>query len=428
MESARTLAVRLLLRTFSEGGYSNILVDKSLKESGMSEQDKRLCSLLYYGTAERLLTLEYIAEAYSSRPLEKLDNSVKYILYMGLYQLLYCEKIPERASVNETVKLCSIFRKKSASGFVNAVLREFLRKGKAIPPAGDIWKDRQMKYSAPMDLIQRVWEEQGETFARAFFESSLQKTSVTIRLNTIRARPEDIPELQEIPECPVKNAYYLNVADISGMEAFQKGYFHVQDLSPQICCEILNPQKGETILDVCSAPGGKTFTIAEMMENQGHIYAFDLHPNRVRLIQQGAERLGLSCIHAEVQNAKQFRENMPIADRILCDVPCSGLGVIRRKPEIKYKSLETFADLPEIQYEILENSAKYLKKGGILVYATCTILKAENENVIERFLKSHPEFSPVPLAELKESEGYKTFTAEEADCDGFFVARLRKEG
>ncbi|MEE5991994.1 MAG: 16S rRNA (cytosine(967)-C(5))-methyltransferase RsmB [Oscillospiraceae bacterium] len=428
MENARTLAVKLLLRTFAKGGYSNILVDKSLKESPLSEQDKRLCSLLYYGTMERLLTLQYIASVYSSRPLKDLDESVRYILYLGLYQLLYCEKIPERAAVHETVELCQAFRKKSASGFVNAVLREFLRKQKAIPPPENLWKSREIEYSAPMEFICKVWEEQGEQFAKAFFENSLQKPPVTIRLNHIRAKPEMIPDLQEIPESPIKNAYYLNVSDISGMQEFQKGYFHVQDLAPQICCQLLNPQKGETILDVCASPGGKTFTIAEMMENQGRVEAFDLHPNRVKLILQGAKRLGLDCIHAEVQDAKQFRADMPTADRILCDVPCSGLGVIRRKPEIKYKPLETFADLPEIQYAILENSAKYLKKGGILVYATCTILKAENENVIERFLNAHPEFSLLPFTELNKTEGYMTFTAEYANCDGFFVARLCKEG
>ena len=158
------------------------------------------------------------------------------------------------------------------------------------------------------------------------------------------------------------------------------------------------------------------------------MYAFDLHPNRVKLIADGAKRLGLDCIRAEAQDAKLFRDDLPQADRVLCDVPCSGLGVIRRKPEIKYKKLSDFAGLPEIQHAILENASRYLKPGGTLVYATCTVLREENEAVLERFLAAHPEFSPVPLPESDSGKGYKTFTCDDCDCDGFFVGRLKKEG
>ena len=202
----------------------------------------------------------------------------------------------------------------------------------------------------------------------------------------------------------------------------------LQDLSPQLCCKALGAQPGETVFDVCAAPGGKTFTIAEMMKNHGTVYAFDLHPNRVKLISEGAARLGLTCIHAEAQDAKVHRDNLPAADRVLCDVPCSGLGVIRRKPEIKYKPLQEFAGLPSIQYAILENAAGYLRPGGTLVYATCTVLREENEAVLERFLAEHPGFSPVPLTEFGCSAGWKTFSCADYDCDGFFVGRLKREG
>ena len=181
------------------------------------------------------------------------------------------------------------------------------------------------------------------------------------------------------------------------------------------------------ILDVCAAPGGKSFTIAELMQNRGNLYAFDLHPHRVKLIRDGAERLGLTCVHTGVQNAAQYHQDMPRADRILCDVPCSGLGVIRRKPEIKYKPLESFANLPEIQYQILETAANYLKPGGILVYSTCTILKQENEQIVLKFLESHPEFAPVPLKEFETASGWMTFSPAFADCDGFFAARLQRK-
>ena len=203
--------------------------------------------------------------------------------------------------------------------------------------------------------------------------------------------------------------------------------FHVQDTASQLCCQILAPEKGQTVLDMCAAPGGKTFTLAEMMQNQGTLYAFDLHPHRVKLIQEGAERLGLTCVHTDVQNAAQYQKDLPKADRILCDVPCSGFGVIRRKPEIKYKSLESFETLPELQYQILETSAKYLKSGGILVYSTCTILKQENEEVVMKFLNAHPEFEPVPLKEFNSEKSWMTFSPAYADCDGFFAAKLRRK-
>ncbi len=416
------------MRMFTEGGYSNLLLDRALAGSGLNDADKRLFAMLYYGVAERLLTLEHIAGCYSKRPLHKLDQEIRFILCLGLYQLKYCEKIPDRAAVSETVALTGVFHKKSASGFVNAVLRRFIRDGKRIRIPKDKWLARQAEYSAPAALIRRVSEQLGEETADRFFAASLLPPPVTIRLNTVRASLADIAALSPVPCGMAEHAYFTKIQDVSRTEEFGRGLFHVQDLSPQLCCRVLDPQPGEVVFDVCAAPGGKTFTIAEQMENRGQVFAFDLHPNRVKLIRDGAERLGLTCITAECQDARQHRSDLPQADRVLCDVPCSGLGVIRRKPEIKYKALSDFEGLPQIQYEILENASQYLRPGGTLVYATCTILREENEAVIERFLAKHPEFSPVPLTEFGCDAGYKTFTAADGDCDGFFVGRLKKEG
>lgn len=422
-DTARSLAVRLLLRTFTDGSYSNLLLDKALADAELSPADKRLCAMLYYGVTERILTLDHIIGCYTQR---KIDREVRFILAVGLYQLLYCEKIPERAAVSETVALTGVFRKKSASGFVNAVLRSFLRDGKEIRYPADKWQRRQVEFSAPAALIEKVSGQLGEEIADRFFADSLLPPPVTIRLNTVKATPADIAELDPEPCKSVENGYFTRIQDVSRTESFRKGFFHVQDLSPQMCCKALAPQPGEIVFDVCAAPGGKTFTIAEMMENRGQVFAFDLHEKRVKLIRDGAARLGLTCITAQAQDAKVFREDLPLADRVLCDVPCSGLGVIRRKPEIKYKPLADFAGLPEIQIAILENAAKYLKPGGTLVYATCTVLREENEAVIERFLAAHPEFSPDALTEFGCEAGYKTFTRADDDCDGFFVGRLIK--
>lgn len=428
-DTARSLAVKILLRLFTGGGYSNLLLDKALAESGLNAADKRLCVMLCYGVTERLLTLEHIAAEHSKRPIHKLDREIRWILFLGLYQLKYCDKIPDRAAVSETVALTGVFHKKSASGFVNAVLRSFIRDGKAVRLPQDRWLAKQVEFSAPAELIRKVSEQLGEETADRFFAASLLPPPVTVRLNTVRtSSAEAIAALSPEPCGLAEHAYFTKVQDVSRTEAFQSGLFHVQDLSPQLCCKVLDPQPGETVLDVCAAPGGKSFTIAEMMENRGQVFAFDLHPNRVRLIRNGAERLGLDIITADVQDARVYRDDLPQADRILCDVPCSGLGVIRRKPEIKYKPLSDFERLPEIQYAILENASRYLRPGGTLVYATCTVLREENEAVLERFLTAHPDFSPVPLAELGCSTGFKTFTAADGDCDGFFVGRLKKEG
>lgn len=425
MSNARATAVTLLLRTFKDEGYSNFVLDKALAESSLPAQEKAFCTQLYYGVIERLLTLEYLLEVYSGKKPEKLDDPVKYILYLGFYQLKYCDKIPDSASVNESVKLAGYFRKKSASGFINAVLRKFQRSGKKIPLTVNQWLNLQVNYSAPMALLQKVISEHGEAFAETFFKDSLCPPPCTIRCNPLRNG--DLQELNPKPYSILENAFRVDMPDLRKTKAFQQGLFHVQDLSSQLCCKVLNAKAGETVLDMCAAPGGKSFTIAEYMQNQGHVYAFDLHPHRVKLIQQGAERLGLTCVHTDVKNATEYDSKMPMADKILCDVPCSGFGVIRRRPEIKYKSLASIQGLPELQYQILENASKYLKSGGILVYSTCTIFRQENQDVVQRFLDCHNDFELVILKELNISEGWAVLSAEYADCDGFFIAKLRRK-
>jgi len=426
MSSARATAVTLLIKTFEENGYSNLLLDHALADSGLSGQERAFCTQLYYGVTERLLTLEHLLRIYSDKkPPEKLDIPVKYILYLGFYQMKYCDSIPDSAAVNESVRLAGYFRKKSAAGFINAILRKFQRAGKEIPLTGDKWQDMQIQYSAPAELIRIITEEHGEDFTKTFFEDSLRPPPNTIRINPLKKDLSDLDDLH--PEKISEYACKIQAADVRKTKAFQNGLFHVQDLASQLCCQILDPKPDETVLDLCAAPGGKTFTIAELMQNRGNVYAFDLHPHRVRLIQDGAERLGLSCVHTDVQNAAHYQQDMPKADKILCDVPCSGLGVIRRKPEIKYKPLSGFADLPDLQYQILETASEYLKTGGILVYSTCTVLKRENEEIILKFLDSHPEFEPVSLTEFDIPSGWMTFSPAFADCDGFFAARLRRK-
>ena len=265
-------------------------------------------------------------------------------------------------------------------------------------------------------------------------KSPVGQAPVTVRVNTMRMPLEDVMSVLQkdgfgvervdtVPDC-------LRICG-SGIEqssAYKAGLVHVQDVSCQLCCQALDANAGDTVLDICSAPGGKAFTVAEIMRNNGSVLAFDLHENRVRLIRQGAERLGLSIISAQTNDGKVFSNKMPLADRILCDVPCSGLGVIRRKPEIKYKDLSEFDRLPQIQYDILNTSAGYLKVGGILVYSTCTLSKAENEQVTDRFLNEHPDYAKGTLPDVLGGEHRVTITPDRFGSDGFYIAiftRLR---
>ena len=427
-DNARSAAVRLLLRTFGDGGYSNLMLDRTLAASELSAEEKRLCTTLYYGVTERYLTLQHVLRHLSGRPPEKLDPEVRFILLLGLYQMKYCDGIPQRAAVNETVALCGMFRKKSASGFVNALLRRFQRENLEIPMPEDPLQAQEVRWSVPAALIRKITEEQGTAFAEAFFENSLLPPPTVIRLNPLKAEHGDIAALHPVQSKLLPEAFVTDVTNIAGTEEFRRGLFHVQDTASQLCCAIVDPQPGETVLDVCAAPGGKSFTLAERMQDKGTLYALDLHAHRVKLIEEGAHRLGLTCIKAAVQDASQHSEALPMADRVLCDVPCSGLGVLRRKPEIRYKPLDGFARLPEVQTRILENASGYLKPGGTLVYSTCTVSKDENEAVVEQFLQKHPEFHPVPLTEFGFPEGWATFSPAFENCDGFFAARLRKDG
>jgi 16S rRNA (cytosine967-C5)-methyltransferase len=262
---------------------------------------------------------------------------------------------------------------------------------------------------------------------------ALKKPPVTVRFNTLEAsESEIIAQLGEIKaekSSLLENCYELDGGDITATDAFKNGLVHVQDKASQLCCLALNPTENDKVLDLCSAPGGKAFTMAQMMGGKGEIYAFDLHEKRVKLIAGGAERLGLTNIKAMTGDASVYNEKLPKFSKILCDVPCSGLGVIRRKPEIKYKNPSDFEGLPEIQYKIAENALNYLEVGGEMVYSTCTLRKAENEKVIEKLLENHPEIEGVSFLEnLGEPFGsyYASIFPEHFGSDGFFISKFRK--
>lgn len=435
IKSARQTVYELLLK-MEKNAFSNIILDSVLTESKLSEQDKNFVSRLFYGVIERLITLDYIISLNISKPIKKIDKEIIIILRMGFYQLLFMDSVPDNASVNESVALTKQIQKASASGFVNAVLRNFIRNDKKYVLPKNVNTKLSIQYSCNEDIVKMLRDDYNDENVIDLLSASLETHTSYIRVNNTKISSENLiiefekngisAELHDkIKDCLILNKF----GSVENNICYKNGYFHVQDLSSQLCCMALNPQKGNSILDICSAPGGKSFTIAEIIENDGEIFACELHEKRVNLIRKGAERLNLSCIKAMQNDAKIYNEEFPQFDKILCDVPCSGIGVIRSKPEIKYTNLSDITKLPEIQYEILFTASKYLKIDGELVYSTCTVSKKENDFVIDKFLKENPDFEGVSfLEDLGEPFGdYKaTVFPRHFASEGFFISKVRR--
>lgn len=436
MGDARTTAAKLLMRMENSGSYSNILLDHALSASDLSERDKAFAAALFYGVTERQLTLDYVIEKNSNLPFSKLDKNAVIVLRMGIYQILYMPSVPESAAVNESVKLCKRLKLFHAVGFVNGLLRGFIRGGKRLDFEGLSDEERlSVEFSCPRWLTDKWTAEYGAEDARKILEASIGAPPIYARVNTLRASEEEV--VRALKKDGVKAEVFPRLGgcirlektgDIEKTQAFKDGLFHIQDVSSQLCCLTLRPIVNETVLDICAAPGGKSFTMAELMGNNGRVISMDLYEQRVKLIADGAERLGLRIVEPRVNNAVSFNEDLPQADRVLCDVPCSCLGTIRRKPEIKYKN-EDFSELPRLQRAILEIAARYVKVGGTLVYSTCTLSKAENEGVAEEFARAHDDFSPIVQTlsyDRAPNASMRTFFPEKDGGDGFFTAAFRR--
>lgn len=437
MADARYTVLNLLLKMESSNSYSNILLNSALSEQDLSPRDRAFAAALFYGVTERKMTLDYIIGQNSRVPLHKIQPEALHILRMGIYQLMYMPSVPDSAAVNESVKLCKRIKLFGAQGFVNALLRNFARSGKMVDYSGlDTVTRLSTEFSCPEWIARKFSEEYGEENAVKALNASLGAPPLFARVNTTKIDEEEL--VAELKKEGVKASLYPklagcirleNAGEIEQLESFKAGLFHIQDISSQLCCLTLRPILNETVLDICAAPGGKTFTMAELMGNHGRVISMDLYEQRVGLIQSGAERLGLNIVEARVNNATRFNEELPMADKVLCDVPCSGLGVIRRKPEIKYKDEHEFDELPVLQKRILEISAQYVKVGGTLVYSTCTLSRAENDEVAQAFAAEHSEFSPIVQTvpfEGAENSFMRTYFPDEDGGDGFFTASFRR--
>ena len=432
----RQIAFDILLKIHMSNAYSNLALDAYLQKDNMENRDKALVSALVYGVCERQLTLDYNLSKYLKQPIKKLKPEVLIALRIGTYQLLFMDKIPDSAAINESVNLVKSNRASFASGLVNAVLRNVSRNGLLLPDESDK-SYKSIKYSCPEWLVNMWTQNFGEEITDGILSCSLGEVPLYIRVNTLKITADNLIKLLSeegivANKCDcIENALVLNKQGaIENLESFKAGLFHVQDLSSQFCCKALGAKPGEKILDVCSAPGGKTFTLGEVMSNEGLITSCDLYESRVKLIENGAKRLGLTIVKPAVSDATLFNENFDKYDKVLCDVPCSGLGIIRRKPEIKYKSPDDIDKIHNLQYLILSVTAKYVKNGGTLVYSTCSLNPSENEKVCQDFLSENKDFD---LVDIEDAENFGvvngkmlTVIPSKNDTDGFFVAKFQR--
>lgn len=439
--NAREVTLKILLEFENEEAYSNLLLNSKLNSIEMSDLDKAFVTRLVYGVITYQRTLDYIISKLSKVKIKKISKPILNILRMGLYQLHYLDKIPNSATVNESVKLAKKYGHQASANFVNALLRNASKKAK-----DDFFEDIRDKkeklaiyYSYP-DWIVDLYEKQyGIERTEKILMANDEELIDCIRVNTLKITREDL--LNNLKDFDVKEGrtkdifYTKDIKRLLASDFFKDGLFTVQDEAPSLVGHIINPQEGEEILDICAAPGGKTTHLAQLSNDKANITAFELHEHRCKLIKDLCIRLGIKSVRVVQKDATIFDENLiEKFDKIVADVPCSGLGVIRRKPDIKWNTKEEdIKELVEIQYKILTNASKYLKKGGTLVYSTCTNNKKENDDVVNRFLEENKEFEiskidNIPDDFLKDvyNDGMLELLPDKNNCDGFFICKLIK--
>lgn len=435
--NAREAAYNALLRYENNASYSNIELDGTIKKYGLTGVERSFFTAIFYGVIERGITLDYYISKLSERDISEIDTNVLIMLRMGLYQLIYMDKVPESAAVNESVNLATRFwAKKNSANFVNAVLRNFIREKDKIPMPDknkNYIKYISVTYSMPEWICKLFAKSYGKTRTEHIFEAMNRVPNITVRVNTLKTTKEEFSK--KLSEAGIENINTKSAPNGLKLRAstpyekllpFENEFF-VQDEASQICTEVLGAKPFDRVLDACACPGGKSFGIAMSMENKGEILSCDLHSNKLSLISRGAQNLGISIINTLERNAAKEDNESGEFDCILCDVPCSGLGVIAKKPDIRRKSPEDIERLPEVQAKILRESARHLKKGGTLVYSTCTLNPKENKEIVEAFLEENKDFILVPFkVGALESEGMTELFPHIHRTDGFFIAKITR--
>lgn len=438
MKNARQTAFEILCRMEEDNSYSNITVDSNLKEAGLDTRDSAFVSAIVYGVTEKKITIDYQIALYLSKPIKKLNVNVITTLRLGAYQILFMDKVPVSAAVNESVKIVKSNGSSYASGFVNAVLRKIAANGICLPEDKNCSKYFSIKYSCPEWLYSMWKNDYSQDISIKLMESISGSSETFIRVNTLLTTTEELKNILSEEGvssdfCKLdKNALVIrHQGNITKLKSFKNGLFHVQDISSQLCCKALDAKKDDVVYDICAAPGGKSLTTAQYMCDSGEIDAFDIYNSRLQLISSSAKRLHIHNIITKVNDGSKYNCLIKKANKILCDVPCSGIGVIRKKPEIMYKNPSDIDKLPILQYSILCASSQYLNSSGRLIYSTCSLNPKENEEVVKKFIAEHEDFYLEKV--LPEVDRYAddtlwlTLMPHVHGSDGFFISSIRKK-
>ncbi|MFO7274094.1 MAG: 16S rRNA (cytosine(967)-C(5))-methyltransferase RsmB [Bacillota bacterium] len=449
--TGREAALRVLYDVDVKAAYANLALDHHLSRSRLDGRERALATELAYGVTRRRAALDWAIAQVASRPLEKMDPWVRNILREAVYQILYMDRIPHAAAVDQAVELARQYGHEGVAKFVNGVLRNLIRKLPELP-----WPDEEadavralaVRHSYPDWLVAQWLERFGRDEAVRLLEAGNQVPPLTVRVNRLKATREEAAAAlarEGVRAEPTRHSPYglilrdlTSAASLEQLEAMKQGLITVQDESSMLAAAVVNPQPGWTVIDVAAAPGGKATHLAELMDNRGRVIALDVHPHKVDLIEENARRLGTTIVEPVCLDARRVGEAMPgRADAVLCDLPCSGLGTLARRPDARWrKRPEDVEALVPVQRAILESAARALKPGGVLVYSTCTIQPAENEELVEAFLADHPEFRfdniwdylPGSISREGQGEGYVQLLPHVHGTDGFFIARLVKTG
>ncbi len=438
----RKAALELLCRIETEGTYSNLGLNDALASKQYTPADRRLLTRLVYGVLENRLYIDAVIRKYSKTVPEKMKPWVLNALRIALYQIGWMDRIPAAAAINESVKLVKL-RHGALSGFANGVLRTALRQGVALPEMDhESPEGLSLLYSHPVWLVERWVNQFGMERTESILKANNTPSVLTLRTNRLKGSRENLMKILinqgiRADKSPLLDdallVSELGDCELPDIPAFQQGYFTVQDISSMLVAKAMAPLAGERILDLCAAPGGKTTHIAEIMGDKGEIIAQDIHAHKVKLIEENALRLGITTIQPVQGNALEFNEEWQDGfDHVLLDAPCSGTGIIRKKPEIRYnRKPEDIKALSELQFSLLEQAKAYVKNHGQLIYSTCTMEYEENEGVLQRFISENPDFNLIDVNEnipetLRSSSPTIRIFPSDNGLDGFFIAVMKK--
>lgn len=437
--NARDTALGVLVSCRTAGAWADAALKAQLRRDGLSGAEAALCSRIVYGVMQNRLLLDFYLGSYCSQKIDHLQPPLAEILRIGAYQILFLDKVPDSAAVNQAVEQAKANGRAKASGLVNAVLRQVSRNKNDLPliPDRDEVQYLSIRYSHPKWLVKRLLALLGREEAEAALAADNATAPLTVQINPLKTTVEDLTAELESSGVIVRKHPWVpgsleleHAGDLTALAPFQNGKFLVQDPAARLVSQIAGVEPGMRVLDVCAAPGGKSFSAAFAMEDQGEILACDLHENKLKRIREGADRLGLACIRAEAADGRTFRPEWGARfDVVLVDAPCSGFGIIRKKPDVRYKKPDDLFALPVIQRAILDNAARYVRPGGTLVYSTCTILPEENEGVSDSFLAEHPDFCRTPFSlsgPVGETEGQVTLWPHRHGTDGFYICRMTR--